>query len=96
MIVSFSEKPLKLGLKFGILVSFISFIIGIWYLILFFTNQIGVPGYTSLIISIVFSTGIIMSFLGFIGVYLGKVSIQVKNRPKYIVKQQINTEPNAL
>lgn len=91
MIVSFSEKPLRLGLKCGILLSCLSFLLGIYYLILFFSGKIGVPGYTSLIISIAFSTGIIITFLGLVGLYIGKISIQVKNRPKFIVKQKINT-----
>ncbi|MGA2405356.1 MAG: glycosyltransferase family 2 protein [Bacteroidales bacterium] len=92
MIVSFSEKPLRLGLKFGILISFVSFLMGLYYLIQYLTGKVLVPGYTSLIITIMFSTGIIISFLGLVGVYIGKVSIQVKNRPKYIVKQKINIE----
>jgi dolichol-phosphate mannosyltransferase len=91
MIISFSEKPLKLGLKFGILISCLSFLFGLYNLILFFAGKILVPGYTSLIITIMFSTGIIISFLGLVGIYIGKVSIQVKNRPKYIVTQEINT-----
>jgi len=90
MIISFSEKPLKLGMKFGILISIISFIVGIYYLILYLSGKIQVAGYTSLIITITFSTGIIISFLGLVGVYIGKLSMQVKNRPRYIVKQQIN------
>jgi polyisoprenyl-phosphate glycosyltransferase len=92
MIVSFSEKPLRLGLKFGILISFVSFLLSIYFLILYLTGKILVPGYTSMIITIMFSTGIIISFLGLVGVYIGKVSTQVKNRPKYIVKQEINTK----
>jgi polyisoprenyl-phosphate glycosyltransferase len=92
MIISFSEKPLKLGMKFGIIISISSFLLGIYYTILYLSGKILVPGYASLIISIAFSTGIIITFLGLVGLYVGKISIQVKNRPKYIVKQEINTE----
>lgn len=90
MIVSFSEKPLRLGLKFGILISCLSFLLGIYYFILYISGNIIVPGYASLIISIAFSTGIIITFLGLIGMYIGKISVQVKERPRYICKQKVN------
>ena len=92
MIVSFSEKPLKLGLKLGILVSCTSFIIGVYYLIMYLSGRILVPGYASLIITIAFSTGMIMTFLGLLGTYMGNISMQVKNRPKYIVSQKVNSD----
>ena len=91
MIISYSEKPLKLGMKLGVLISCMSFLLAIFYLILYFMGIILVPGYASLIITIMFSTGIIISFLGLVGLYIGKVSTQVKNRPKYIIKQKINS-----
>ena len=90
MIISFSEKPLRLGMKIGVLISFLSFVVGIYYLILFLSGRILVPGYASLIISIAFSTGIIITFLGLVGMYIGKISIQVKERPKYLINKVIN------
>lgn len=90
MIVSFSDKLLRLGMKAGIIISLLSFLIGIAYFVLYLTGHVQVPGYTSLIISIAFSTGMIIAFLGLVGAYIGKISIQVKERPKYIIKQKIN------
>jgi len=90
MIVSFSDKPMKLAMKLGVLISMFSFLFGIYYLILYFKGVITVPGYTSLIITIMFSTGIIIFFIGLIGIYIGKLSIQNKNRPKYIIKTLLN------
>jgi len=90
MIVSFSDKPMKIAMKLGVLISLFSFLSGIYYLILYLKGIITVPGYTSLIITIMFSTGIIIFFIGLIGVYIGKLSIQNKNRPKYIIKTMLN------
>lgn len=91
MIISFSDKPLRLGLKLGVLVSFSSLLLSIYYFILYMTGRILVPGYASLVILITFSTGIIITFLGLVGSYIGKLSLQVKNRPKYIIKDKINS-----
>ena len=90
MIISFSEKPLKLGLKLGIMISGMSFLYGIFSLIKYFLGEIQIPGYTSLIIAVLFSTGLIITFLGLVGLYVGKIGIQVKDRPNFVVDNQIN------
>lgn len=82
-----SEKPLKLVIKTGLLISFISFIIGTYYFYRFITNQIVVPGYASTIISIWFLGGLIIFILGILGLYIGKTFDAVKNRPYYIIEK---------
>ncbi len=82
-----SEKPLKLVVKTGLLISFISFIIGNIYLYKFITHQILVPGYASIIISIWFLGGLIIFILGILGLYIGKTFDAVKNRPYYIIEK---------
>jgi dolichol-phosphate mannosyltransferase len=47
-------------------------------------------GWTSLIIVLLFSTGIILTGIGVIGVYLGKTFEQTKNRPKYLIDEIVN------
>ena len=91
MIISFSDKLMRLGMKFGILVSFVSLLLSLYYLLLYLTGKILVPGYASLVVLITFSTGIIITFLGLVGSYIGKISLQVKDRPKYIIKTKIDT-----
>lgn len=90
MIISFSEKPLMITLKIGLLISFLSFSIGVFYLILYFLGEILVPGFTSLVILICFSTGVILTSLGICGLYIGKISNQIKKRPHYIIANKIN------
>ena len=92
MIISFSEKPLKLGLKFGVLISGLSFAYGIYSLIKYFLGEIQVPGFTSLIIILLFATGLIITFIGLVGLYIGKIATQVKNRPNFVVHDQINIQ----
>ncbi|MCH2023447.1 MAG: glycosyltransferase family 2 protein [Saprospiraceae bacterium] len=84
-IIAFSDKPLWLVLRFGMYTSITAFLIGIYYLIKFLNGHIIIDGYTSIIISIWFLAGIIISILGMLGIYIGKIFEKVKDRPNYIV-----------
>lgn len=88
-IISFSNKPLKIFVKFGILISFLSFLVGFYYLYLAITNQIVVLGFSSIIISLWFLAGIIITIMGVVGIYLGKVFNQVKGRPVFIIDESL-------
>lgn len=89
-IISFSDKPLHLTVRFGFFIAFISFFIGMYYIIKYILGDIEVLGFTSIIISISFFSGIIIFILGIIGIYLGKTFEQTKNRPTYIINEIIN------
>lgn len=90
IILSNSEKPIRLIVKFGLLISIVSFSFIIYNLIKYFSGSISVIGYSSIIVSICFFSGLIISFLGIIGLYIGKIFEEVKNRPLYIVEDKIN------
>ena len=83
-IVSYSNKPLKIFVKFGMIISFISVLVGIFNIILYFEGSIKVSGYSSIIISIWLLSGIIITVIGVVGIYIGKVFEQTKARPPYI------------
>ncbi len=86
-IISFSNKPLKIMVKFGLIISFISICIGSYYLYQDITHQIGVVGYTSIIVSIWFLSGIIITTIGIAGIYIGKIFDQTKSRPVFIIDE---------
>ena len=88
-IISFSNKPLKLFVKFGMLISLLSFLSGIYTIYLSLQGKIDVLGYSSLIVSIWFLSGIIITIIGVTGIYIGKIFNQVKNRPVYIIDEVI-------
>jgi polyisoprenyl-phosphate glycosyltransferase len=89
-ILAFSDKPLRITAKLGFTIATLSFVVGIVYLVLFLTGHIQVMGFTSLILSVWFLSGIIMMILGMLGLYLGKVFEKVKQRPSFIVTQSCN------
>ena len=89
VIVSFSDKPLRLFINFGLGISILSFVLGIYYLYLSITNKITQPGFSYLLLSIWFLSGIIISCIGIVGVYLGKTFDQAKNRPTFIIDEEL-------
>lgn len=83
--LAFSDKILKLGLFLGLFTSTIAFIYAIYTLLKYFQGGVTVPGYTSLLITVLLFTGLIMTFLGVLGLYISKIFQKVKNRPSYII-----------
>jgi len=90
VILANSDKPIRIVIRIGFLISFFSFFLGIYYLFLRISNQIIMPGYTSLIISIWFLGGLTILILGILGLYLGKTFEGVKGRPNYIIEKKTN------
>lgn len=89
-IIAFSSKPLVIFVKLGMIISFLSFISGLIYLFKYFTGQIEVLGFTSIIITINFLAGLIILIIGIVGIYLARTFEQVKGRPRHIVEKEIN------
>ena len=87
-ITSFSIKPLKFITGLGLIISFFSFIIMIYSLLVKILGQT-VPGWTFITISIWLIGGIQMLCLGVIGEYIGKIYSETKNRPRYFIEEEI-------
>lgn len=92
VMLAYSDKPLRLTIKLGLAVSVMAFLMVLATIVRFATGQIVVLGYTSIIISIWFFSGLLLSVLGVVGLYVGKVFEQVKNRPLYLVDLALNFE----
>jgi len=85
-ITSFSIKPLKLAVLLGVFISFLSFCYALYVLYVAFFTDATIEGWTSVIFSVLFIGGINMILLGIIGEYIGKLYIESKNRPYYLIK----------
>jgi len=86
-ITSFSSFPLIMLFKTGLFITVISFSFAVFFLIKKIINpDIILSGYTSLIVLLLFSLGMIVSSIGIVGIYIDKLFNQVKDRPKYIIK----------
>jgi hypothetical protein len=89
-ITSFSVKPLKIITGIGFLMVFLSMIAFIWAFVAKFIGESEL-GWSSLICSIWFIGGLQILCLGVIGEYIGKIYAEVKQRPRYIVAEFINS-----
>lgn len=87
-VTSFSTIPLKIWTYIGLLISGLAFLYGFWMIIetLLWGND--VKGYTSLLVSILFLGGIQLIGIGILGEYIGRIYIETKDRPRYLLKDQ--------
>jgi len=90
VILSNSDKPLRLAVKLGLFVSILSFVLAIYNVIAKLLGMIGVEGFTTTIFSIWFVGGMILFVLGVLGLYIERIFTQVKGRQLFIVKDKIN------
>jgi dolichol-phosphate mannosyltransferase len=86
--LAYSDKPLRLAVKTGFIISSLSILFAIYNLYLYCIGAILVIGFASLIISIWFLGGLIIFILGIVGLYIGKSFEGIKNRPLYIIDKK--------
>jgi glycosyltransferase involved in cell wall biosynthesis len=89
-IIAYSDKPLRIAIRFGFMISLLAFCYGGYITYRALAHDIPISGWSSLIVSIYLLSGIVIGFLGVIGVYLGKTFEEVKRRPLYIVAKKAN------
>lgn len=87
-ITSFSVKPVRMVFGLGLLFLLIALAIFIYVLYSEITHSI-VPGWASIILSIWFVGACVLMGLGIVGEYIGKIYIEVKNRPRYNIEKQL-------
>ncbi|ATH68561.1 glycosyltransferase family 2 protein [Shigella flexneri] len=86
-ITSFSTFPLRMWTYIGLFVAGISFFYGVWMIFDTFAFGNPVRGYPSLLVSILFLGGIQLIGIGALGEYIGRIYVETKSRPKYILKK---------
>lgn len=94
VILSNSNKPLRLTVKMGLIMSAVSIALAFYNLLAYLTGIIQVAGFTSTIFSIWFIGGLIVFVLGIVGLYIGKIFDEVKKRHLFIIKEIINPNDN--
>lgn len=87
-IMAYSDKPLRLAIRFGFSLAVAALIGGVWVFAKAISGGVSVSGWASLMVSIYFLSGVILGFMGVIGLYLGRVFEEVKGRPLYVVREQ--------
>lgn len=88
-ITSFSVKPLRYIVVLGILFILVSLAVIIYGVIIYMDGK-AIQGWTSLLVSIWFIGGCILTSIGIIGEYVGKLYKEVKRRPRYFIEKEVN------
>ena len=86
-VMAFSVKPLRISVYLGSIIALIAFLYGLFAIYINVFTDRAITGWTSVIISVLFVGGINLLMLGIIGEYLGKLFIENKRRPNYLISQ---------
>lgn len=89
IILAYSDKPLKLAVKTGVLISATGFGFAGYTIVQALRGEITVLGYSSLIVSVWVLSGLIILINGVVGLYVGKIFEGVKRRPSYIISETL-------
>lgn len=89
-ITSFSTVPLRLWTYIGLLFTGVSFLYAAWIIVRTLVSGVDVPGYASLLTAVVFLGGLQLVGIGIMGEYIGRIYIESKNRPVYLVRRVLS------
>jgi len=87
-ITSFSIRPLQISIYFGLFLALFSFIYGLYAIYVKLYLDTSVSGRTSVLTAILFIGGVQMIMMGILGEYIGKLFMESKRRPNYIIKER--------
>ena len=87
-----SNKPLLVSIRLGAILALFSILYAIWQAFKYFFTDHVVSGWTSMIVSMYFLGGVMLIFMGVLGLYIGYVFNEVKQRPLYIVRTVLNKD----
>ena len=91
-----SDRPLRMAITSGFIISLASLTYAVFIIARYLFWNISVVGWTSLILAITLSTGIIVSTIGVVGLYIGKIFEETKGRPIFIVEKITNKDQGKL
>ena len=93
---SFSTVPLKIATWSGAIIAFVATLTAFYFLIRTLFYGTDLPGFPSLIVSIMFFSGIQLVSLGMIGEYVGRIFAEVKRRPLYLIGERVGFEARTV
>jgi dolichol-phosphate mannosyltransferase len=94
-VTSQSNKPLLLSIRAGFLMAGAAALMGLYMIFRYYAYHVAVTGWTSVIVSLYFIGGLILTNLGVLGLYLGKIFDETKDRPLYVVRETVNFRQDA-
>jgi dolichol-phosphate mannosyltransferase len=89
-IMSFSDRPLRLVVRIGLMFSLVAFLFVAASVYRYLSGDIAVAGFTSIVASIWLVGGVSIACLGVVGLYVGRIFGEAKRRPHYLVAERLN------
>lgn len=89
-IIANSNTPLLAAIYIGFMISLTTMLYSLWLFYRYFAYGVEVQGWTSLMVSILFINGLLFSFIGVLGIYIGNIFNEVKSRPLYLISETKN------
>jgi polyisoprenyl-phosphate glycosyltransferase len=89
-IVSFTYVPLRFASIAGILSSFIAVIVSFWVLYIKYFTDRSVPGWASILLPVLIVGGLQLFAIGIIGEYIGRLYVEVKQRPLFVIREEFD------
>ena len=86
----FSIMPLRIASFFGLSLSILGFMLGVYYIYMYSMDGTTVEGWTSIIVLQLFIGGAILASLGIIGEFIGRSYLSINRKPQFIVRKTIN------
>lgn len=93
--IAFSDKPLRLTVKLGFVISLLSFLFALYVIFSALTGTRAPLGWTSLMVAVTFFSGLIILIIGINGLYISRIFDEVKGRPLYIINRVYEHAPAA-
>jgi glycosyltransferase involved in cell wall biosynthesis len=85
-IFSHSLLPIRISSIFGVFLGVASIFLAVYFIIQKLFLQSVLPGWTSIVVIVLFLLGMNFIFIGILGEYMGRIYMEVKNRPRYVIK----------
>jgi glycosyltransferase involved in cell wall biosynthesis len=89
MVVSFTNFPLKLAMVGGSLLGLAGFLLALYYFVRYLIDGSIVPGFATIVILLAVFSGVQLLCLGIMGEYIGRMNVEVKNKPQYVIREII-------
>jgi len=87
ILYNYTVLPLRFSIMIGGLLSLISIVLAAYFIYVRITQDVGVPGFSALIVSVLFSTGVILLAIGMMSEYLAHTFLHVIRKPQFIVRE---------
>jgi polyisoprenyl-phosphate glycosyltransferase len=95
LVTGFSVQPLRITAYIGFIVAVLGFLFGLFHLGNYLLGEKYIEGWTSIIVLLMFMSGLVLMSLGLIGEYVGRMYMSMNFKPQYVIREVMNADSSA-